>query len=69
VDNALHPDEMSPRQRLGEVARLLAEGILRRRLREARNPKIDNGFGENRLEAMRASRTHGLEPARNGEGP
>lgn len=67
MDNALHPDEMDAGQRLGEVARLLAEGLVRRRLRLLRNRKIVNGFGENRLDAMRPSRTHALEPSRNGE--
>jgi hypothetical protein len=69
VDNALHPDEMSAAQRLREVGRILGEALLRRRLRDFRNPKIVNGFGENRLDDMRPSRTHGPEPSRIGERP
>jgi len=69
VDNALHPDQMSAGQRLGEVARILAEGLLRRRLREFRNPKIVSGMGEIHLDDTRPPRRHGLEPSRNGEGP
>jgi hypothetical protein len=49
VPNALHPDPMSPAERLDEVARLLALGFLRlqaRRQREkANDPNHLRNFG------------------------
>ena len=50
MDNALDLEEMSTTQRLREVARFLAEVLLRHRLRNSRNPKIDRDLGENRLD-------------------
>jgi hypothetical protein len=69
MDNALHAHEMSAAQRLREVARLLAEGLLRSRLREARKSQVRKEFGEKHLDEGRPERTHGLELSRNGERP
>ena len=41
VDTPLHPDRMTPSERLDEVARLLALGILRLRSRRAKEKAHD----------------------------
>jgi hypothetical protein len=69
MPNALDPDEMTASHRLAEVASLLAEAILRRRVREARKPRGIKGFGENDLDGSRASSVHGVETSRCGERP
>jgi hypothetical protein len=69
MDNALHPDEMSADQRLREVAQLLAEGLLRRRLREARTRRKSGSLAENALAVSPRSRTHGSERSQTGERP
>jgi hypothetical protein len=55
---------LGPEDRLAAVARLLAEAILRRKLREFRRL----GRGENCLEVSTRLRTHVLETSRIGEG-
>jgi hypothetical protein len=67
MDNALDPQEMTHEARLDEVARLLAEGLQRHRLRHARNTMNINGLGEKHLEDGRMPSTHGLELSRKGD--
>ena len=63
--NAFHPDHMSADERLNAVARLLAEGLLRARMRAFRR----RGRERNSLELSAHSSAHVLETSRNGERP
>ena len=69
IPNALPPEEMSADDRLDEVAALLAEGLVRARMRRRRKLRKLAMTRENELEEGRILRTHGLEPSRNGEQP
>ncbi len=62
------PTPPDPDERLLTVARILAEGILRRRLRQivAKRPQ---GTGENCLEVPARPSAHVVETSRNGEPP
>ncbi len=53
--------------RLDEVAKLLAVGILRAKLRRNLKRNLAGGTRENVLELCAASRTHACETSRNGE--
>jgi hypothetical protein len=41
MHNALHPDRMSPEERLAEVARLLAAGFLRLRVKAGQPTPVE----------------------------
>jgi len=69
MQNALHPDHMTAAQRLGEVAQLLAEGLLRHRLRELRASRVPRISPENRLAVSPPASTHVFETSRSGERP
>ena len=63
------PDD--PQERLDEVSELLAEAILRARLRRERRSNLRRRDAErNCLEVFRTTRTHACEPtSRKGERP
>lgn len=63
------PDEMDADARLQAVARILAEGLLRSRLRAGVKGIPATGTRENPLEVSTASAAHGGETSRNGERP
>ena len=69
ITNPLPAEEMSTEDRLDEIAVLLAEAILRARVRRRRKLSKLSETRENRLELLRELRTHGHEPSRNGERP
>ena len=64
-----YTDSLGPQERLQEVARILAEGLLRRRLRRLRDMRQRRVSRENSLELLPTSRTHRIEPSREGEAP
>ena len=41
--NALHPDRMTTAERLGELAAILAAGLIRLRARKSRQLSVDQG--------------------------
>ena len=63
------PDRMTASERLDEVARILALGILRLTARQHRkNPNNPNHLSEFRLDFSAEQSVCGLEPANSGEG-
>ena len=63
MSRGLDPTHITTDERLGEVARTLAEGLLRARMRAFRR----RGRERNCLELSARPRTHVLETSRNGE--
>ena len=57
---------MTGTDRINEVARILAEAILRERLRTFRPRRSTAESGRNRLDHVRGQRVHG-EPSQDGE--
>lgn len=68
--NALHPDRMTPAERLAEIGSLLALGILRARQRyRDKNTKEINANGEVSLDLSVISRRHGDRRTKRRESP
>lgn len=66
--NPLHPDRMTATERLDEVARLLAAGILRARRKAAEgNSRNINALREVSLDFTAPQRGHGSTKRRRGE--
>jgi hypothetical protein len=53
--NALHPDRMSAAERLGELAAILAAGLIRLQARKSRQLSEDGGGGCLDLSSMKSS--------------
>jgi len=69
MSNPLSPDEMTAAERISEVADILAEGLLRARLRDMRKVISRMRIRDNPLDNSGGIRPHGLEPRTDGEGP
>ncbi len=65
MSRGLDPCHMTSDERLGEIARILAEGLLRARMRAFRR----RGRERISLELSVHPSAHVLETSRNGEGP
>jgi hypothetical protein len=65
TSNGVDPDEMTAQERLGEAARILANGILRLRMKQNSNKPLET---ENIvLDVSTDIRLHGAKPQTNGE--
>lgn len=70
MTGATAPDPASAAERLDEVARILALGILRLRARrQGRNPSQINGLREFPLDFPGGQSVSGGKPGETGEGP
>jgi hypothetical protein len=54
--NALHPDRMTAAERLGEIARILAAGLIRLRARQSSELSADGG--ESSVDFLAGQRGH-----------
>lgn len=67
MSNALDPALITAEERLDEVARILALGVLRLQARQRKTNEL-NHLREFRLDFPHRKSVHGLEPADSGEG-
>ena len=66
--NPLHPDRLTARERIGEICRLLALGLVRLRMRERGIAAQSSGqtelCGESSLDCAPGRSTHATKPTR-----
>jgi len=69
MSNPLGPNELTASERISEVADILADGLLRAKLRDMRKAISRRRIRDNTLDNPGGLRPHGLEPQADGESP
>jgi len=69
MSNPLRPDQMTAAERITEVADILADGLLRAKLRDMRKAISRRKIRGNTLDKFGGLRPHVLEPQADGESP